>query len=152
MDHNAFYHRPASAGFGFQLGQLALGHFTVGLVIEGDSLPAAREFSRGAEKQYHRAGVRVASLLHDGGRIYWFVGELNHDLGQNRQFTNRRGERSLTPRNSIKNRESAKVRKRETKTTQTSPFSFVLSYFRVFVIKKSAFHAKESSTNNLIRR
>ena len=32
MDDDAFYHGPAAAGFGFQLGQLALGHFAVGLV------------------------------------------------------------------------------------------------------------------------
>src|SRR6267142_2034857 len=41
MCDTAFYHRPAAAGFGFQLCQLALGHFAVGLVIERDSLAAA---------------------------------------------------------------------------------------------------------------
>ena len=56
MDDDAFYQRPAAAGLGFQLGQLLLGHFVVGLVVERDGSPAGGDLPRRAEKQHDRPG------------------------------------------------------------------------------------------------
>ena len=63
MDDDTFYHRPAAAGFGFQLGELPLGHFVVGFVVERDSLAAGGEFAGRAEEQDDGAGFRVADAV-----------------------------------------------------------------------------------------
>ena len=63
MGDTAFYHWPAAAGFGFQIGQLSLGHFAVGFVVERDSLSAGGQFSGCAEEQHDGAGFRVADAV-----------------------------------------------------------------------------------------
>ena len=78
MDDDAFYHRPAAAGFGFQFGQLPLGHFAVGFVVERDSLPAVGEFAGRAEEQHDGAGFGVAGAVDEGGGVDGVVGELDH--------------------------------------------------------------------------
>ena len=67
VDDAAFYHGPAAAGFGFEVGESALGHFVIGFVVERDSLGIAGEFARGAEEEDDGAGVGVAGAGEEGG-------------------------------------------------------------------------------------
>ena len=71
MDDDTFYQRPAAAGFGLQLGQLLLGHFAVGFVVERDGLPAGGQLARRAEEQHDRAGFRARRLSPAGRASRW---------------------------------------------------------------------------------
>jgi hypothetical protein len=80
MGNDAFYHGPPLAGFGFERGELALGHFVVRFVIEGDSLPAGGKFAGGAEEEDDGAGLGVARSVDEGGCVDGVVGELDHSM------------------------------------------------------------------------
>ena len=69
MDDGAAGQRPATASFGFKLGELFLGHFGVAFVVERRGAAALGKFAGCAEEQDDRAGVTRGNLGEDGGRI-----------------------------------------------------------------------------------
>jgi hypothetical protein len=81
MDHDAFYHGPALAGLGFQLGKSPPSHFLVRFIVECDSLPAVGQLTGCAEEEYDGAGLWVAGGSDDFGGVDWLAGELDHGLG-----------------------------------------------------------------------
>ena len=68
----------AATRFDFQFGQFPLGHFVVGLIVEGDSLFSGGQFSGGAEEQYNGACFRVADAVHNSVYVDGLFGQFDH--------------------------------------------------------------------------
>jgi hypothetical protein len=78
MDHDTFYHRPAAASLGFELGQFLQGHFVIRFIVERDSLAATRQFARCAQEQHDGARMGVTGTINQRCRIDWTLCKFDH--------------------------------------------------------------------------